>query len=203
MRRTLLVVLAAVLVLAPAAMAKGPHVIVTTPREAVEAGRPWEFTAELNEFRHPPRPAVSGTNGGQRVIAHVERTPSSITGAAAFRVTMVFPREGRWRVRMIAGKRRFAIPAVGVGSGTMPQDWVAFPLGSGTPSGGPFTTDEAPAEPTTAEPTTGGTLPPERHDTAAPNQRDDGRGPGAWILPLAGVVLAGAGVAAVSRRRSR
>jgi hypothetical protein len=198
MRRTLLVLIAAGLVVAPAAAAKGPHVIMTTPRETVEAGRPWESTVELNEFRHPPRPALIATRGARRVTAHVERTPASIPGAAGYRVTMIFPSDGRWRLRLIVGKRRFAFPAAAVGSGRMPQDWVAFPLGNGTPSGEAFTTDEAPAGTST-----GGGLPPETFDTASESRDDGGGGLGPWLLPLLGVVLAGAGVAAVTRRGSR
>jgi hypothetical protein len=199
MTRILVLLLVAGLVLAPAAVAKGPHAVLTTPRETVEPGKPWEFTVELNEFRRPPRPAVIGIQGPRRVSAEVERTPSSIDGAAGFRVTMTFPRHGRWKLRIVAGKRRFAFPAVGVGSGRLPQDYVAFPIGSYAyrqSGGGVFTTDEAPAD-TSPVPATSTVA------DASSTKDDSGGGIGPWLLPLLGVVLAGAGVAAVTRRGSR
>jgi hypothetical protein len=186
MRRVVLFSLAAALVLAPAAAAKGPHVVLTTPRETVEPGKPWEITVELNEFRHPPRPAMIGRRGTRTVGAQVDSVSSSIDGARAFKISMVFPSQGRWRLRLFAGNRRFGFPAVHVGGARMPQDYVSFPTRSGTPSGEAFTTDEAPADKTTGQ-----ARPP------------DGGGLGPWILPLLGVVLAGAGVAAVTRRGSR
>ncbi|HEX6654179.1 MAG TPA: hypothetical protein VF072_15645 [Thermoleophilaceae bacterium] len=187
MKRSLVVLLLAGLALAPAASAKGPHAILTTPRETVEPGKPWQFTVELNEFRHPPVPAVIGRRGARTVGAEVERTPASIDGAAGFRFTMIFPRKGRWALRLFAGKRRFAFPAVVVGGAVLPRDYVAFPVGSEMArqgAGGVWTTDEAgePAAPVPAE-------------------AEGGMGP--WVLPLLGVVLAGAGVAAVTRRGSR
>jgi hypothetical protein len=202
MKRILLIALAAGLVLAPAASAKGPHAVLTAPRETVEPGKPWEITIELNEFRHPPHPAVIGRHGGRTVGAKIEKVPSSIDGAAAFRVTMIFPREGRWALRMFAGTRRFRFPAVAVGGARMPQDYVTFPVGSEAArqgAGGVWTTDEAPAD------STGGdALPPETVSYTGPAASDDGGGGiGPWILPLLGVVLAGAGVAAVTRRGSR
>lgn len=195
MKRILLVLTTACLVLAPAAAAKGPHAILTTPREPVEPGKPWQFTVELNEFRHPPRAAIIGRNGDRTIGARVERTPASIEGAAGFRFTMIFPREGRWRLRMFAGNRSFAFPAVQVGGDQVPQDYVAFPIGS--PMAGQarsFSPNDVPG----GETPTGPADPP---DAAA--EASDGGGIGAWILPLLGVALAGAGVAAVTRRGSR
>jgi hypothetical protein len=202
MKRILLVLLAAGLVLAPAAAAKGPHAILTTPRETVEPGKPWQVTVELNEFRHPPTPAMIGRQGGRTVGARVQKAPASMAGAAGFKFTMIFPSEGRWQLRMFAGKRRFVFPAVQVGGATMPQNYVAFPIGSEAAragANGVWTTDEMPAE------TTGdGVLPPERIDYADVAPQDDGGGIGPWLLlPLLGVALAGVGVAAVTRRGSR
>jgi hypothetical protein len=80
---------------------------------------------------------------------------------------------------------------------------VAFPLGSEAAregAGGVYTTDEAPMD------TTGdGVLPPETIDYAdvAPADKSDDGGIGPWILPLLGVALAGAGVAAITRRGLR
>lgn len=176
MKRSLVVLLLACLALAPAASAKGPHAILTTPRETVEPGKPWQFTVELNEFRHPPVPAMIGRRGTRTVGAEVERTPAGIDGAAGFRFTMIFPRKGVWALRLFAGKRRFAFPAVRVGGAVMPQDYVAFPVGSGMEG-------------------TGGNF--------SPNGVTSSQDGGSWFLPLLGVVLAGAGVAAVTRRGSR
>lgn len=197
MKRSLVVLLLAGLALAPAASAKGPHAILTTPREPVEPGKPWQFTVELNEFRHPPVPAVIGRRGARTVGAEVERTPASIDGAAGFRFTMIFPRKGRWALRLFAGKRRFAFPAVAVGGAVLPQDYVAFPVGSGMEgTGGNFSPNEIGSG-------RGQTPPPEGSDPTGPERSQDEGGLGPWVLPLLGVVLAGAGVAAVTRRGSR
>ena len=190
MKRWLLVLLVAGLVFAPAAFAKGPHAILTTPRETVEPGKPWQFTVELNEFRHPPVPAMIGTDRSRTVGAEVEKVPASITGAAGFRFTMVFPREGRWQLQLFAGKRRFAFPSIQVGGAAMPQDYVAFPIGSQMEG-------------------VGGDLAGRGQTPKSDRSQEKGSDPsrkeggiGAWVLPLLGVVLAGAGVAAVRRRGS-
>ena len=185
MKRPLLAFLVAALVLAPAASAKGPHAILTTPRETVEPGKPWQFTVELNEFRHPPVPAMIGRRGARTVGAEVERTPASIDGAAGFRFTMIFPREGRWKLRLFAGQRRFAFPVVQVGGARMPQDYVAFPIGSPMEGvGGDFSPNQVPAEQGASDP------------------EPDG-GIASWLLALLGIAVAGAGVAVVTRRGSR
>jgi hypothetical protein len=176
MKRPLLAFLLAALVLAPAASAKRPHAILITPRETVEPGKPWQFTVELNEFRHPTVPAMIGRHGARTVGAEIERTPAAIDGAAGFRFTMIFPREGPWKLRLFAGQRRFAFPAARVGGTRMPQDHVAFPIGSG-----------------------GGQTPQEGSDPS----RDRNGGIAPWLLPLLGIALAGAGVAFVTRRGSR
>ena len=173
MKRSLVVLLLAGLALAPAAAAKGPHAILTTPRETVEPGKPWQFTVELNEFRHPPMPAMIGRRGARTVGAEVERTPAGIDGAAGFRFTMIFPRKGVWTLRLFAGNRRFAFPAVRVPGARPPQEYVAFPVGSGMEA------------------------------ADVPGAAESEGGIGLWVLPLLGVVLAGAGVAAVTRRGSR
>jgi hypothetical protein len=192
MKRSLVVLLLAGLALAPAAAAKGPHAILTTPRETVEPGKPWQFTVELNEFRHPPVPAMIGRRGARTVGAKVERTPASIDGAAGFRFTMIFPREGVWTLRLFAGKRSFAFPAVRVGGARPPQDHVAFPVGSGMEgAGGNFSPNQV----------AGGKSPREPADVPVAAESEGGIGP--WALPLLGFVLAGAGVAAVTRRGSR
>jgi hypothetical protein len=163
MQRALLVFLLGALACAPAASAEEPRAVMTTPPESVEPGKPWVFTVELNGFRRPTVPAMIGRRGGRTVGAELQQMPPSGDGRAGFRLTMLFPHEGRWRLRLFAGNRRFAFPPVQVGGDRMPQSWVAVPMGGG------------------------------------------GRGGGvaAWVLSLAGIALAGAGVAAVRRRGSR
>jgi hypothetical protein len=194
MKRALLVFLFGALVVAPAASAKGPHAVLTTPRETVEAGRPWEVTVELNEFRRAPVPALIARSGARTVGAEVERTPASIDGATGFRFTMTFPRDGRWKLWVFAGKKRFSFPAVDVGGAAMPQNYVAFPVGSEAARAGGnavWTTDEAPAD--------GGQTPTsDRSQTKGSDPSEDGR-ISPWWLALAGVAL----LALVTRRGSR
>ena len=195
MKRALFVLLLAGLVFAPAAVAKGPHAILTTPRETVEAGKPWVVTVELNEFRHPPMPAMIARDRSRTIGAEVKKVPASMDGAAGFKFTMVFPHEGPWKLQLFAGKRRFAFPAIQVGGAAMPQDYVAFPLGSEAAregAGGVYITDEAPVAPAEA----GGQTP------ISDQGQKEGSDP-FWILLLLGVLLAGAGVAAVTLRGSR
>jgi hypothetical protein len=130
MTRILVVLVVAGLVLAPAAVAKGPHAILTSGPEPVDAGVPWEATIELNEFRATPSPLLIAMRRDGHVDAKVRQVPASIEGAQGFKTTMVFPHEGRWKLMLIAGKRRISFPAVSVGGGRAPQDYVAFPAGS-------------------------------------------------------------------------
>jgi hypothetical protein len=147
---------------------------------------------ELNEFRHAPVPAMIGRRGDRTVGARVEKTPAGMPGAAGFRFTMVFPADGRWKLQMFAGKRQFTFPGVQVGAAAMPQDYVAFPIGSEAArdgAGGIYTTDEAPVAPSVPA-----SAPPKRESAG------DGGGNTWVLLPLVGVVVAGVGVAAVRRR---
>ncbi len=101
---------------------------------------------------------------------------------------MVFPTEGRWRLAVVAEKRRFVFPAVGVGSGSAPQDYVAFPKGSAAArqgAGGVWI--EGPGDASGS----GTPLPPETVSLAEPSH-DRGGFP-IWI-PALGIALAGAGV---------
>ena len=197
MTRKLVVLLALGLVLAPAASAKGPHAVITSGPEAVEAGNPWIATLELNEFPRQPHPRVVASRGDRRVTAQLRRVPASMVGAAGFKVRMVFPSEGRWRLAVVAEKRRFPFPAVAVGRGAAPQDYVSFPKGSpaarqgagGVWTQGPEADSEGRGRP----------LPPEVVATPEP-PRDDG-GLALWI-PALGLALAGAGVGlGVAHRR--
>ena len=188
MTRKLVVLLVAGLVFAPAASAKGPHAVLTSGPEAVEAGRPWEATIEFNEFRREPQPVVVATRGDRRVRGQLRRVPASMVGATGFKLRLVFPTEGRWRLTVVAEKRRFAFPALAVGSGSAPQDYVAFPKGSAAArqgAGGEWI--EGPGD-------AGGNgtpLPPETVSLAEPS--DDRSGFPLWI-PALGIALAGAGV---------
>jgi hypothetical protein len=189
MIRKLVVLLVAGLVLAPAASAKGPHAVLTSGPEAVRAGHAWVATVELNEFPRQPHPRVIATRGDRRVTAQLRRVPASMPGAAGFKLRVVFPSDGRWRLAVLAEKRRFAFPAIAVGSGEAPQDYVAFPKGSAAArqgAGGVWT--QGPE----AEPSGRGTpLPPETVSVAEPP--DDPGGLPIWI-PALGVAVAGAGV---------
>ena len=100
---------------------------------------------------------------------------------------------------MVSGKRSFSFPAIRVGSGVVPQDYVAFPKGSEAErqgAGGVYVTDES--EPSGG----GGALPPENLSIAtAEADEDDGGGIAPWLFPLLGVVIAGAGFATLRARR--
>ena len=201
MTRTLVVLLAVGLVLAPAAVAKGPHAILTSGPDAVEPGRPWVASVELNEFRTAPRPVLIARRGDRTVSAGVDRAAASMAGARAFKVTTVFPVDGRWQLTLVAGNRRMRFPAVNVGSGEVPQDYVAFPIGSeaARQGGGGVYMEQEPVGTSQPDP-----RPPEVFMIADEDSADDaGSGVGLWLLPVVGVVLAGAGFATVRRRGSR
>ena len=86
-----------------------------------------------------------------------------------------------------------------VGSGVVPEDYVAFPKGSEAArqgAGGVYLTEES------GEPAGGGALPPENLSIATAEADDeDGGGIEPWLFPLLGVVLAGAGFATLRARR--
>jgi hypothetical protein len=198
MARNLVALLVAGLVFAPAAGAKGPHAALTPGPEAVEAGRPWVANVEFNEFPGQPHPVVFAIQGERRVTAKLRRVPASIVGANGFRLRMVFPTEGRWRLGVVAEKRRFAFPAISVGSGNPPRDYVAFPKGSEAArqgAGGAWS-----AGPEADAFGRGTPLPPETVSLAEPPD-DGGGGIPIWI-PALGLALAGAGVGlGVAHRR--
>ena len=198
MKRILVVLVVAGLVLAPAAVAKGPHAILTSGPQPIEAGVPWEATIELNEFADAPEPSLVGIRTNGHVDAKARKVPASMRGALGFKMTMVFPNEGRWRLMLIAGKRRFNFPAVAVGSGQAPQDYVSFPVGSEAArqgGGGVY------MEPEPVDANGAGVLPPEVFNIAEDAESDEEDGLATWwLFPLVGVVLAGAGVALRARR---
>jgi len=190
MTRKLVVLLVAGLVFAPSASAKGPHAVLTSGPEAIEPGRAWVATVELNEFPSRPHPRAVATQGDRRVTGRLSEVPASMPGADGFRLRMVFPTEGRWRLVVVAEKRRFAFPALRVGGGQAPLDYVAFPKGSAAArqgAGGVWT--EGPEADASGR---GTPLPPETVFVAEPSNNDGGGFP-VWI-PALGVALAGAGV---------
>jgi hypothetical protein len=185
-KRTLVMSAVIALALAPAAAAKGPHAILSSGSEPVEAGQPWEVRLELMETRGASRPTLMARNG-DRLIAVRGRLASSDGFMSRYELQVEFPVEGRWRLAVVDRKRRFEFPAVGVGSGRVPQDHVSFPKGSMAErqgGGGPY---DAPEQSVGL----GEPLPPETVEIAV---ADDEGGFPFWILPAAGLVLAGAGV---------
>jgi hypothetical protein len=192
MKRTLgsLSVVVLALALAPAAAAKGPHAILSSGPQPVEAGKPWEVTLEVMETRGKPRPVLTARRG-ERLVAVRGSLVDSDEFMTRYRLEVVFPTEGRWRIGVADRKRRFEFPAVQVGGDRVPQDYVSFPNGSLAKregGGGPY---EAP-ETSVGH---GEPLPPEVVEIAADEPNDgDGGGSSLWmILPAAGLALAGAG----------
>jgi len=199
MTRILAVLLVAGLVLAPTAAAKGPHAILEPGSEAAVPGEPWEATIQMYEFRHAERPVFTATRGNRHVTARVRRAPA-VMDEARFELSAVFPTAGRWRLRMVSGKRSFSFPAVSVGSGTVMQSHVAFAAGSEAArqgANGVYVMEDGPGS---GEPVS--VRPPEVVSLWKKDDDDDGGiGLGVWLFPLLGIVIAGAGLATVRRRR--
>jgi hypothetical protein len=196
MTRVLVVLLTAGLLLASSAQAKGPHAILTPGDDPAEAGRPWRATLEVVEFRGLSRVELLARQGTREVTAALRRVWADPQGAARYEARLTLPSEGHWELFALSGKRRFNFQAVAVGSGRVPPDYVAFAVGSRAEREGAggvyFRSGDA-------APSSGGKpLPPEEFTVAA--EDDGGGGPPFWVFPLAGVVLAGAGVL---RLRSR
>lgn len=196
MRRALVVVMVAGLVLAGSAHAKGPHAILAPEPNAIEAGRPWEATLEVVEFRGLPRVELLARQGRREVTAALRRVWADPQGAARYEARLTFPSDGRWELIASSGKRRFDFPAVAVGTGRVPRDYVAFAVGSRAAREGAGGVHFRSGE---AAPSSGGEpLPPEEFTVAA--GEDDGGGVPPWVFPLAGMVLAGAGVLTLRSR---
>jgi hypothetical protein len=178
MGRLLLALLAAALVVAGPAQAKGPHAILTPGDGPAEAGRPWEATLEVVELGRLSHVGLFARRGTRDVSAELRRVwADADQGAARYEVRLTLPAEGRWSLVAHGGKRRFEFQPVLVGSGRMPEEYTAF-------AGQPYARSTP--------------LPPE--EVVVASDKDDGGGPPFWVFPLAGVVLAGAGVL---RLRSR
>ena len=204
MRRSLVVVLLAGLCLAPAAAAKGPHAVLSPGTDPIEPGRAWVGSVTFVEFgsgfARSARPAVVARNGDARVSASLRRAGAGQFGQE-YRVRLVLPRAGRWRITMTDGTRadrRFVFPALAVGgpNARPTSDFVAFPKGSRAERAGAGGTYAAPSEPAGSGRTT--PLPPKVISFAEPNPDS---GTPFWI-PAAGLALAGLGLIAVRRRRT-
>jgi hypothetical protein len=197
MKRILAILLFAGLVVAPAASAKGPNAVLSSDADAVEAGKAWNVTIELMETKKPGQPTLLARRGG-RLVATRGRRVGGDAFVSRYRMRVVLPTEGRWRLALVEGKRQFKFPSVKVGSGERPIDYVAFPLGSRAyrqGAGGPWIEPDVPAG------GSGEPLEPEVVQLADAGDGADESGIPFWILP-AGLVLAGAG-AGVWRFRSR
>jgi hypothetical protein len=207
MRRSFALFLIAGLVLAPAAAAKGPHAVLESDAQRVDAGRPWAATLTLMEFTargaDAAFPAVRARHEEAVVTARVTRlssyvpTQPGVMAEMRYRVLLILPDKSSWRLSASVGKRRFVFPVVGVGSGRMPSDFVAFPEGSEAERAGAGGEWGEGAEP--AEDGRGGVLPPEVTILAKDRQDGDG-GISLWI-PVLGLALAGAGVCTFRARR--
>jgi hypothetical protein len=198
MKCTVAVLLFAGLALAPGASAKGPHAVLSSDAPALAAGKPWDVAIEMMETKARGRPTLVARRE-DRLVATRGKLVASDGVAARYRMRVVLPSDGRWRLTLADGKRHFRFPSVAVGSGERPLDYVAFPLGSRAHrqgGGGPWIEPDVPAG-GSAEP-----LEPEVVQIADADSGDhDQGGIPFWILPIAGFVLAGAGAGAWRLRR--
>jgi MYXO-CTERM domain-containing protein len=204
MRRALVVLVLGGLALAPAAAAKGPHAVLSPGTEPIEPGRAWVGSVTFVEFgpghARRARPAVVARSGDARVSAPLRRAGAGQFGQE-YRVRLVFPRAGRWRITVADGtsaERRFVFPALQVGgpNARPTSDFVAFPEGSRAEREGAGGTYGAPPEP--AGSGRASPLPPKVISFTEPDR--DG-GTSLWI-PAAGLALAGLGLIVVRRRRA-
>jgi MYXO-CTERM domain-containing protein len=204
MRRSLAVLLLVGLCLAAAAEAKGPHAVLSPGTEPIEPGRAWVGSVTFVEFgsghARSARPVVAARNGDARVSAPLRSAGAGQFGSE-YRLRLVFPQAGRWRITVVDGSRadrRFVFPALQVGgpNARPTTDFVAFPKGSRAERAGAGGTYAAPNGP--AGSGRGTPLPPKVISFAEPNPDT---GTPFWI-PAAGLALAGLGLIAVRRRRA-
>ncbi len=192
MRRSLGLLLIAGLVLSPAASAKGPHAVLSSGHERIEPRTLWQPMVELIEFGRPPlHPLLIARKGDLRIAARGSR------GGAKYGFRLVFPAAGRWRLTLVDGRRRFVFPAFSVGTGEAPRDYLAFPKGSVAERQGAGGLYDQSADPAASG--RGTQLPPQTISPARAEER--GAGFPFWVLPVAGVALAGAGIVTVRARR--
>jgi MYXO-CTERM domain-containing protein len=204
MRRSLAVLLLAGLFLAPAAVAKGPHAVLSPGTEPIEPGRAWVGSVTFVEFgsghARSLRPAVVARDGGTQVSAPLRSAGAGQFGRE-YQLRLVFPRAGRWKITVVDGTRadrRFVFPALQVGGANArpTSDFVAFPKGSRAEREGAGGTYSVTSEPPGSGRNT--PLPPKVISFAEPNPDT---GTPFWI-PAAGLALAGLGLLAVRRRRT-
>jgi MYXO-CTERM domain-containing protein len=203
MRRSLVVLLLAGLVAAPAAAAKGPHAVLSPGTEPIVPGRAWVGSVTFVEFgsghARSARPTLLASRGGARVSAPLRSAGAGQFGRE-YRLRLVFPEAGRWKITVVDGTRadrRFVFPALQVGgpNARPTSDFVAFPKGSRAERAGAGGTYAAPNEPAGSGRRT--PLPPKVISFEEPNSD----GTPFWI-PAAGLALAGLGLIAVRRRRT-
>ena len=198
MTRVLVVLLTAGLLLASSAQAKGPHAILTPGDDPAEAGRPWMVTLELMELGRASKITLVARQGKRQAVAALTPARTDFQDLRRYDVRLTFPSEGRWTLHALSGKRRFDFQAVRVGSGRVPPPYVAFAVGSGAERHGAGGVYHSSGDPVPGD--GGRSLPPREFSVAAEDGEEDGGGLSLWILPLAGIVLAGAGLI---RLRSR
>ncbi len=198
MTRALVVLLTAGLLLASSAQAKGPHAILTPGDDPAEAGRPWRVTLELMEFGRASKVTLVARQGKRQAVAALRPARTDFQDVRRYDVRLTFPSEGRWTLLALSGRRRFDFEAVRVGSGRVPPPYVAFAVGSRAEREGAGGVYYSSGDPVPGD--GGRSLPPREFSVAAEDGEEDGGGLALWILPLAGIVLAGAGVL---RLRSR
>ena len=198
MTRVLVVLLTAGLLLASSAQAKGPHAILTPGDDPAEAGRPWRVTLELMEFGHASKVALVAQQGKRQAVAALRPARSDFDDVRRYDVRLTFPSEGRWTLLALSGRRRFNFEAVRVGSGRVPPPYVAFAVGSRAEREGAGGVHHSFGDPVPGD--GGRSLPPREFSVAAEDGEEDGGGLSLWLLPLAGIVLAGAGVLSLRSR---
>jgi MYXO-CTERM domain-containing protein len=204
MRSALVVLLLAGLAVAPTAAAKGPHAILSPGTERIEPGQAWVGSVTFVEFRRgqarSAQPTVVARNGGTEASAPLRRAGAG-RFRSEYRVRLVFPEAGRWRITVTDGtraNRHFVYPALTVGgpNARPTSDYVAFPKGSMAERAGAGGTYAAPTEPAGSGRTS--PLPPKTISFAEP---ESDTSTALWI-PAAVLALAGLGLIAVRRRRA-
>ena len=194
MRRLILVAVAVAVLAAPGAAAKGPHAIVEPGPGGIAPGEDWVAALTLNELGggEAEHPRLVLRRASQRLVVRPARVD-----ARQYRLTVVFPRAGRWSYAVLSGRRRFEFPAAVIRRGAERDmtEFVAFPKGSPAArqgAGGPIYGDTSPDD-------GGESLPPE---VVTPAARESGGGGVPLWIPAAGLALVGAGtITAVRRRR--
>jgi hypothetical protein len=191
-RRIVLAIPLALLALAPAAAAKGPHASISPGPTGIQPGRTWVATLTLREYGRrvaaAARPVVIFRRGDdefrarpRRLGAYVPRFENVLV-EARYRLRVVFPRAGRWSYTVLdrtpAGLRfRFPPALVGGNAERITREVVAAAGGL----------EEGP-------------LRPEVMMLARDEPRDEGVA-ALWIL--AAIPFAGAGILALRKRRRR